>query len=72
MLGSENRPSFDESIPDCYRCLIESCWSQDPSERPTFEEIVEILKSDKYAIEEFGMKTDLDELHNYQDRIEQE
>lgn len=45
------------------------CWKQNPEDRPTFNEIVEILKNDKYALEEFGKKTNLDQLHEYQKRI---
>ena len=44
--------------------------SLNPRERPSFEEIVELLKDDKFALEEFGMKTNLNELHEYQKRIE--
>lgn len=50
--------------------LIQKCWKQNPSERLTFEEIVNILKDEKYALEEYGMKTDLDDLHEYQERID--
>lgn len=57
-------------IPEPYWELINKCWNQNPDERPTFPEIVEILKSDKFAIEEFGLKTNLDELHEYQNRID--
>ena len=60
-----------ENISDAYWELIQRCWSQDPEERPTFEEIVEELKDDKYAIKEFGMSTNLDELHEFQQRIEE-
>ena len=28
------RPEFKNPVPDVYRNLIESCWSQDPSKRP--------------------------------------
>lgn len=59
-----------ENISDPYWELVQSCWKQDPSERPTFQEITNILKDDKFAIEEFGMKTNLDELHKYQKRID--
>lgn len=57
-------------VPEHYWELIQKCWKQEPSERPKFEEIVEILKDDKFALEEFGMKTDLNELHEYQDRMD--
>lgn len=59
-----------KSIPDCYWELINRCWDQNPEKRPTFDEITEILRNDKFAIDEFGMKTNLDELHEYQKRID--
>ncbi|KAK8882419.1 hypothetical protein M9Y10_045061 [Tritrichomonas musculus] len=69
-IGRGERPRKMEFIPDHYWELIEACWSQDPSERPTFTEIVDILKDDKFALNEFGMKTDLEKLHEYQKRVE--
>lgn len=66
------RPMRPDQIPDPYWELIEKCWKHNPDERPTFEEITEELKNDKYAIEEFGMKTDLDKLHEYQERIDKD
>lgn len=57
-------------MPQNYWELIQKCWEQEPSERPSFDEIVEILKSDKFAINEFGLKTNLEKLHDYQDRID--
>ena len=67
-----NGKRFDKSpkIPDHYWDLINECWEQDPNDRPTFDEIVEKLKSDKFALEEFGIKTNLDELHEYQQLID--
>lgn len=59
-----------KNLPDQYWELIERCWDDVPLHRPTFDEIVEELKNDKYAIEEYGMKTNLDELHEYQKRID--
>ena len=58
-----------QNIPDNFWELIQKCWNDDPDERPTFSEITEILKDDNFALEEFGMKTDLDELHQYQNKI---
>ena len=40
------RPEFIKKVDDCYRKLIESCWSQDPNERPTFDDIVQLIKND--------------------------
>ena len=42
------RPSFHFPIPDHYKKLIESCWSKNPNERPSFNEIVSLLKSDEF------------------------
>ena len=64
------RPKRPENIPDCYWELIEKCWKQNPEERLTFEQITEILKDDKFALEEFGMKTDLNQLHEYQNHVD--
>ena len=41
------RPKFTVQIPESYRKLIEDCWSQNSSDRPTFDEIVTRLKTDK-------------------------
>lgn len=34
------RPTFKYTIPYCYKKLITDCWNEDPSKRPTFDEIV--------------------------------
>ena len=38
-------PYLDDSIPQAYRNLIEKCWSANPKERYTFEEICKELKN---------------------------
>ncbi|KAK8880351.1 hypothetical protein M9Y10_003018 [Tritrichomonas musculus] len=50
VVNCNNRPEIPSSVPDCYRKLIEICWSQDPDERLTFEEIVNVLNNDKNFI----------------------
>lgn len=45
LLNSGYRPEFTSPIADSYKNLIEKCWSQDPSERPTFEDIVKKQKN---------------------------
>lgn len=40
----------DDAIPDCYRQLIEKCWSQDPKERLSFDQIVNNLKTNNEFI----------------------
>lgn len=64
------RPNKPKDIPEHYWNLIQNCWKQNYLDRPTFKQITEILKDDKYALEEFGMKTDLEQLHEYQKRID--
>ncbi|KAK8893048.1 hypothetical protein M9Y10_030307 [Tritrichomonas musculus] len=56
------RPKLTESIPKCYKNLIEKCWAEDPDERPTFDEIIDLLKTDP----EFIFKdVDMEEFINY-------
>lgn len=69
-IGKGLRLIKPERIPEHYWELIQKCWQQEPPDRPTFDDIVEILKDDKYALEEFGMKTNIQELHDYQRRID--
>lgn len=71
-IAKGQRPVKPESIPDCYWNLIQKCWDQAPENRPKFSEIVELMKDDKFAINEFGMETDLDELHEYQNRVDKD
>lgn len=56
------RPEFKNEIPECYQNLIKSCWSQQPENRPTFDEIVEQLKNDPAFITE---NVDKDDFHSY-------
>lgn len=50
-----NRPEFDFPVPYSYRNLIEKCWAYDPTDRQTFDEIVNMLKSDSGFITDFGL-----------------
>ena len=56
------RPKFKESIPQCYRNIIEKCWARDPKERPTFDEIVFYLKTNSEFITD---KINKEEYLNY-------
>lgn len=71
-IGRGLRPRKPDNIPEAYWQLINKCWKQEPANRMTFEEITEELKKDIYAIEEYGQKTDLDQLHEYQNRIDKD
>ena len=65
-----HRPKRSSSIPDAYWELITKCWADDKNDRPTFSEIVAELKDDKYAFSENGISPNLDELHEYQNKLE--
>lgn len=49
---SGDRPKLDSNIPNSYRALIEMCWKQNHSDRPTFAQIVEKLRNDSGFITE--------------------
>lgn len=61
------RPDIDNFVSDCYRDLITKCWSEDPDERPSFDEIVETLKTNKKFINEL---IDENEYYEYIESIE--
>lgn len=46
VVDRQARPSIPKEVPESYRKLIELCWSQNPSARPSFEDIASILVSD--------------------------
>lgn len=60
------RPSFKNlSIPNCYQELIEKCWCQDPKERLSFNEIVDILKTNKEFITDKKKRRNLYEIYRW-------
>ncbi|KAK8883615.1 hypothetical protein M9Y10_042709 [Tritrichomonas musculus] len=61
------RPEFKYPIPPCYKNLITRCWSADPNDRPTFQEIVKELRTNK----EFIISSiDEEEFYDYVDMID--
>ena len=62
------RPSFTEHTPEPMRELIQKCWSQNPDERPTFDEIYEIFTSG--SVEFF--ECDGDEIKKFVEEIEKD
>ena len=66
----EKKTKKRDNIPDHYWDLLKKCWNITPEKRPSFDEIVDTLKNDKFALNEYSMNTNLDELHEYQQRIE--
>lgn len=68
MVANGRRLPFRNEIPECYKDLIERCWAQDPDQRPTFDEIVTLLREN----EEFVTETvNADEYFNYRDFIDE-
>lgn len=46
------RPKIPEEVPKAYKELIESCWAENPSDRPTFDSILAQLTENKDFITE--------------------
>ena len=67
VLSGKLRPTFNESVPCCYRKLIEKCLAHEPKERPTFDEIIYHLKTNSEFINE---NIDKEEYLNYINFIE--
>jgi serine/threonine protein kinase len=44
------RPEFPDWLDPFVRDLIESCWSSDPSARPSFADILKILDSHDFVV----------------------
>lgn len=60
------RPQFNVPVPRCYKELIEKCWAEDPDERPSFDDIIDTLKSNPEFILE---DVDLDEFIIYSEFV---
>lgn len=52
------RPHLYDDVHEPYKELIEQCWSDDPSQRPTFEQIVEDMKTNPDYINIPGLDKD--------------
>lgn len=65
-IAKGERPEFKYTIPDSYKDLIERCWDQNPSARPTFAEITEELVSNHDYITDL---VDENEFLSYTDYI---
>ena len=38
------RPTFEESVPECYTELAKRCWAEDPQQRPMIDRVLEELE----------------------------
>ena len=50
------RPEIPATIPEIFRQLLNRCWAQNPKERPSFDEIIEILAKDECTIDGCDIK----------------
>lgn len=64
--SKNKRPKLDNNIPDCFRELITQCWASDFNIRPTFEKIVDDLKTK----EDFRVGVDSIEFQKYIEYID--
>ena len=67
LLRKGERPGFDSGVAEEWRDLIEKCWSQDPGERPSMEEVGEALSNANFSTFESGI--DQGELDEYRKMI---
>ena len=65
VVENQSRPKIKKEVSECYRKLIEKCWSHVPSERPTFDEIVCLLKSDPEFITDKINKEEYEKYINF-------
>ena len=56
------RPEINKDIPKSYLNLITSCWNDDPNKRPSFDSILDRLRTDDGFITE---KIDKEKYHKY-------
>lgn len=61
-IGLGIRPEFPAGVPEQTQKLISSCWSQEPKDRPSFDEIFNALSNDRTCI---GEDVDEDEVDEY-------
>ncbi|CAB5360039.1 unnamed protein product [Rhizophagus irregularis] len=50
--GLSERPEIVENTPQCYVDLMKKCWNEDPSERPSSKEVLNIIR--KWIFPPFG------------------
>lgn len=64
-----DRPNLNEFVTDQMKELISKCWSQNPLDRPSFDEIFDLLSNDFSYFQE---DIDEQEVNNYLDLLKDE
>ncbi|KAK8876598.1 hypothetical protein M9Y10_006816 [Tritrichomonas musculus] len=65
-ISNGERPEIPDRVPEKMSNLIQRCWSQDPKDRPSFDEIFRELSSDPSML---GEAVDEDEIYDYIDML---
>lgn len=63
-----DRPPFNSFVPNAYKDLISRCWSQNPTDRPSFEQIVNELSTNEEFLSDLMEK---DKYYAYIDYVNQ-
>jgi serine/threonine protein kinase len=64
-LEKGQRPVIPNFVPPAYKQLIEACWDQNASARPSFRDIVEQTKGEVLSLDE----CDINEFLDYQEEV---
>ena len=67
-LSKGKRPKINGPVSKPYKDLIQKCWSQNPTDRPTFADIVKMLRNDSLFMTD---STDRQECENYIEYIDE-
>ena len=62
------RPTFPSEFPKLIRLLVEACWAQEPTQRPSFEEILRIIGHSVF-MNNLGFKIDKKKFNDYQRKV---
>jgi serine/threonine protein kinase len=65
-VAAGHRPDLHSGIPKPFRRLISDCWAQNPGDRPSFDEIIDRLRSDDFS---FPKLVDADAVQEYASRV---
>lgn len=69
-LASQNRPEIPSSVSSSFSELIQKCWSQNPSDRPTCDKITKMLRYDSSITSNLIEKRDYENYIEYLDEYQ--